>query len=118
MRFSIRYELFLPLLALMLGLVGVSTWSAWSSGQRARRQIETQIDDIATTVNAVPYPLTTQTLHLMKGLSGAEFLLCDDQRQPIRDDQDRLITTLPDVPRSLPSPSDHPMQHFDKPVQV
>lgn len=47
MRFPIRYQLMLPLLALMLGLVGVSTWNAWSSGQRARQQIEKQIDDIA-----------------------------------------------------------------------
>ena len=91
MRFSIRYQLLLPLLALMLGLVGASTWSAWSSGQRARQQIEAQIDDIARTVSAHPFPLNTQILHLMKGLSGAEFLLCDAQRQPIRDDEDNLI---------------------------
>src|SRR5204863_58344 len=30
MRFSIRYQLLLPLLALMLGLVGASTWSVLS----------------------------------------------------------------------------------------
>lgn len=118
MRYSIRYQLLLPLLALMLGLVGASTWSAWSSGQRAREQIEKQIDDIATTVNAIPFPLTTQTLNLMKGMSGAEFLLCDEQRRPIRDDQGRVISTLADVSVTLPSPSDHPTQHFDKPVQV
>jgi signal transduction histidine kinase len=118
MRFSIRYQLLLPILALMLGLVGASTWSAYSSGQRARTQIETQIDDIAKTVNSVSFPLNTQTLHLMKGLSGAEFLLCDEKRAPIRDDQERLIATLAEAPADLPSPSDHPTQHFDKPVQV
>src|SRR5271157_1544314 len=111
MRFSIRYQLLLPLLALMLGLVGVSGWSAWSSGERARLQIETQIDDIAITVNAVPYPLTSRTLHLMKGMSGAEFLLCDEQRRPIRDDQDKLIATIQDVPDALPAPAEHPSEH-------
>ena len=118
MRFSIRYQLLLPLLALMLGLVGASTWSAWSSGQRARRQIEKQIDDIAETVHAVPVPLDNRTLRLMKKLSGAEFLLCDENRQPIRDDDNELIATLMEVPAVLPSPSEHPMQHFDKPVKV
>ena len=118
MRFSIRYQLLLPLLALMLGLVGASTWSAWSSGQRARRQIEKQIDDIAETVHAVPVPLDNRTLRLMKKLSGAEFLLCDEKRQPIRDDDNELIATLTEVPAALPSPSEHPMQHFDKPVKV
>ncbi|MSQ95593.1 MAG: HAMP domain-containing histidine kinase [Gemmataceae bacterium] len=117
MRFSIRYQLLLPLLALMLGLVGASTWSAWSSGQRARRQIETQIDDIAKTVTTPPsFPLTTSILHLMKGLSGAEFLLCDENRIPIRD-KSELVSTLSEAPNELPAPA-HPEQHFDKPVQI
>jgi signal transduction histidine kinase len=118
MRFSIRYQLLLPLLALMLGLVAASAWSAWTSGQRARRQIEKQIDDIAETVNAVPFALDTRTLRLMKGLSGAEFLLCDEQRRPIRDEEENLIATLSEAPADLPMPSDHPTQHFDRPVQV
>ncbi len=118
MRFSIRYQLLLPLLALMLGLVAASTWSAWSSGQRARRQIEGQIDKIAETVNAVPFALDARTLELVKGLSGAEFLLCDEHRQPIRDDDGKLIATLTNAPETLPSPSEQPTQHFDKPVLV
>ena len=118
MRFSIRYQLLLPTLALMLGLVAASSWSAWTSGQRARRQIEQQIDQIAETVDAARYPLNTQILHLMKGLSGAEFLLCDAERRPIHDDDGKVIATLPDLPAELPMPGEHPTQHFDKPVQV
>lgn len=117
MRFSIRYQLLLPLLALMLGLVGVSTWSAWSSGQYARRQIEKQIDDIANTVNEVPFQINLTTMRLMKGMSGAEFLLCDENRQPIRDG-DTVLSTLADEPTALPPPSEHPAQHFNKPVHV
>ena len=109
MRFSIRYQLLLPLLALMLGLVGVSAWSAWSSGERARRQIEKQIDDIGKTINSVSFPLA-QTLHMMKGLTGAEFVL--------REGPDKVISTLPQVPESLPAPGGHPTQHFDKPVRI
>ncbi len=110
MRISIRYQLLLPLLALMLGLVGVSTWSAYSSGQRARRQIENQIDDIATTVNARYFPLDGQILRLMKGLSGADFL--------VREPDGIGVGTLSDEPGNLPAPSDSPTQHFDKPVRV
>lgn len=121
MRFSIRYQLLLPLLALMLGLVAASTWSAFSSGQRARRQIEEQIDKIAATVNSGAFPLNTQTLGLMKGLSGAEFVVCDEERRPIRNARDEWISTLtdaPDAPDGLPAPGADPTQHFDKPVQV
>src|SRR5258708_5265980 len=118
MRFSIRYQLLLPLLALMLGLVAASTWSAWSSGQRARQRIEAQIDDIARTVKVQPFALNTQILHLMKGLSGAEFLLCDPERRPWRDEEGNLIATLSDVPIDLPTPSGEATLHFDKPVRA
>lgn len=118
MRFSIRYQLMLPLLALALGLVGVSTWNAWSAGVRARRQLEKQIDDIASTVNAGAFPLNAQTLHLMKGLSGAEYLVCDEQGKPIRDVHDKPVATLAGLPWGLPAPADQPMQHFDRPVAV
>jgi signal transduction histidine kinase len=118
MRFSIRYQLLLPLLALMLGLVAASSWSAWSSGQRARRQIEEQIDKIAETIDSAPYPLDPQILRLMKGLSGAEFLLCDAQLRPLLDEDGKPIATLTSVPAELPAPGEHPLQHFDKPVQV
>lgn len=118
MRYSIRYQLILPLLALMLGLVAASTWNAWASGERARRQVEKQIDDIAATVNASSFPLTPQTLQLMKGLSGADFLICDEERRPLRDGQGALIATIAGVPDSLPAPSVSPTQQFDSSVKV
>src|SRR5262245_52641800 len=108
MRFTIRYQLLLPLLALMLGVVGASTWSAYSSGQRVRRQIEQQIDNIANTVQSVKFELNAKTLQLMKGMSGAEFLLCDAELQPLRDEKGALVAaTLDDVPAELPPPAQH-----------
>lgn len=115
MRFTIRYQLLLPLLALMLGIVGAGTWSAYLSGQRARRQVEQQIDNIATTVRSAKFELNAKTLQLMKGMSGAEFLLCNAERQPLRDDDGKLIAaTLDDVPAQLPAPA----QHLDTPVRI
>src|SRR4051794_17259857 len=113
MRFSIRYQLLLPLLALMLGVVGMSTWTAWASGQRARRQIEAQMDAIAATVDAVAFPRNTPALTLMKGLSGADFLLCDEQGRPLADDMGRPITTLPALPEELPTAA-----AFETPVRA
>jgi signal transduction histidine kinase len=118
MRFSIRYQLLLPLLALMLGVVAMSTWTAWSSGQRERRRIESQMEEIADTVNSVSFPLNTQTFHLMKGLSGADFLLCDEQKVPIEDDGGRPKTTLPRVPVELPIPRAKFQPEFEQIVQV
>lgn len=118
MRLSIRYQLLLPLLALMLGVVGMSTWTAWSSAQRARGQIEQQMEAIAATVNKVPLPLNPQTLPLMKGLCGADLLLCDESRQPLDDDHGRPMTTLPAVPGELPAPAEGAAGDLGAPVAV
>jgi hypothetical protein len=118
MRLSIRYQLLLPLLALMLGVVGMSAWTAWSSAQRARRQIETQMRAIADTEAKVSIPLNAQTLRLMKGLSSADFLVCDDARQPIVDDLGRAMTTLPALPGALPAPAEATEGDLGAPVVV
>ena len=105
MRLSIRYQVLLPLVTLMIGVVAMSTWTALAAAGRARRQIETQMNAVADTVRAVTCPRNQQTLRLMKGLSGAEFLLCDAHRQPLRDDEARPLATLATLPESLPEPS-------------
>jgi signal transduction histidine kinase len=80
MRWSIRYQLLIPLLILLLGVVGISTWTAVGSANRAQEQIETQVRGIARTVNQAPFPHDNQAiLKLMRGLSGAEYLV-DDPR--------------------------------------
>ena len=70
MRLSIRYQLLLPLLTLLLGVIGMSTWTALASASRARQQIDAQINDITTTVQQANYPMTVKVMQLMKGFSG------------------------------------------------
>ncbi len=103
---SIRYQLLLPLLTLFLGMVGMSTWTAVTAADRVRVQIETHLADIAGTVRTVTFPRNAQTLGLMKGLSAAEFLLCDGHGRPLRDDQGQPLTTLAALPQQLPAPSE------------
>jgi signal transduction histidine kinase len=74
MRWPIRYQLLVPLLTLLLGVVGISTWTALASADRARRQIETQVRHVAHTLSA-SFPLRRNVLDQMKLLSGADFLL-------------------------------------------
>jgi signal transduction histidine kinase len=96
MRWSIRYQLLVPLLTLLLGVLGMSTWAALASAGRARHQIETQVRDIGRTLNESAFPLKERVLHLMKGFSGADFLVVDR-------DGGRL-TTLETADVALPAP--------------
>jgi len=102
MRLGIRLQLWLPLATLMLGMAIMSTWTALDSAARARERIITGMDHIADTVTQVTFPRNPQTLNLMKGLSGAEFLVTDPTGRPLPDDLGQPLTTLRKAPLPLP----------------
>jgi signal transduction histidine kinase len=114
MRWSIRYQLLVPLLTLLVGVAGMSTWTALASAGRARRQIETQVHRIVHTVNKSTYPLKENVLLQMKELSGADYLLVDSDGH--------RWTTLPSADVSLPAPdpeaADGRTVHLDRRVTI
>jgi signal transduction histidine kinase len=55
----------------------MSAWAALASAGRARHQIESQVRDIVHTLNEFNFPLSENVLHLMKGFSGADYLVVD-----------------------------------------
>jgi signal transduction histidine kinase len=74
MRWRIRTQILVPLLILLLGVAGITTWIALSSANQARLQIETRVRGVAHTLGENRFPLNDRILEQMKGLSGAEFL--------------------------------------------
>jgi signal transduction histidine kinase len=114
MRWPIRYQLLAPLLMLLLGVVGISTWTAVASAARARHQLETQFRGIAHTLYEWPFPLQANVLRQMKGLTGAEYLL-------VRGTGER-DGTLGDTPVALPPAEavvdDWQTLHLGPPVTV
>src|SRR5262245_17581725 len=103
MRLSIRYQLLLPLLTLMVGVVGMSVWTAVASASRARQQIEKQILNVGATVRSATFPRNLPTLQLMNRVSGADLLLLDTHRQPRLIDGQPL-TTLAQLPEQAALP--------------
>jgi signal transduction histidine kinase len=61
-------------MTLLLGVVGISTWTAVASASRARTQLETQVRHVARTLSQVSVPLP-EVLEHVKGVSGAEYVL-------------------------------------------
>ena len=78
MRWSLRYQLLVPLLTLLLGVAGMCGWTALAAADRARQQIEAQVRRVVRTLSESDFPLKANVLERMKGLSGAEYqALCD-----------------------------------------
>src|SRR6516165_9688147 len=73
MRWSIRYQLLVPLLLLLAGIAGISAWTAMASAKRARHQIESQVRNVARTLSESNIPVAPNWLGEMQGLSGAEY---------------------------------------------
>ncbi len=105
MRWSIRFQLLVPLLTLLLGVVGISIWAALASAERARHQLETQLRDIVRTVNQSTFPLTENVLRQMKGFSRADYLLAPDPARPEPDAPRHPVTTLHAADADLPPPA-------------
>jgi signal transduction histidine kinase len=97
MRWRLRTQLLVPLLLLLVGVAGISTWTAVLSARRARRQIETRVRDTAQYLIAEKrsFRLTANILQQIKRFSGADYVLV-----PVTGE---LITTLGDGPVSLPA---------------
>jgi signal transduction histidine kinase len=94
MRLSIRYQLLVPLLTLLLGVIGMSTWTALASAARARQQIDTQVNGIIASVQQSNFPFSKKVLLLMKGMTGADYLFVDGHH--------KRTTTLPTTEVELP----------------
>ncbi|WP_437226375.1 sensor histidine kinase [Planctomicrobium sp. SH661] len=80
MRWPIRNQILLPLVALqLLVVVGVTWLAAWSSLRRVERDVRSRFQDLATTIQGSNFPLTSTVLEQMHRLSGADFLILSPQ---------------------------------------
>lgn len=77
MRWSIRYRLFVPLGLLLLGVVGISAWSAVASARQAEERIAEKVRGVTQTLSGAGITPNKRILQQMKGLSGAEYLHID-----------------------------------------
>ena len=102
MRWRIRYQLLVPCLLLLIGVVGVSVWMALDTAERARREIETRVRHVAHNLSEeTNYPLSKNVLDQMKRLSGADYLLVQATEPPVS-----TLATLPDEPPPADAVSD------------
>ena len=100
MRLSLRYQLLLPMLVLLLGVAGLGAWAAVRSVQQAvRQQIEAQLGQVAHTVSEARFPFTDRVLTQLKDLTGAEYLLtAPDGRTQFTLPEPVDVSPLSDIP--------------------
>jgi signal transduction histidine kinase len=92
MRWPLRHQILLPMVGILLLTIGVvSVLNAWLASRRVRRQIETQLVDLAETLQATNFPLESSVLKQTRGLTGAEYVVLDRAGQSRAASDDALL---------------------------
>jgi signal transduction histidine kinase len=97
LRWSIRYRLFVPLGLLLLGVVGISAWSAIASARQAEERIARKVRGVTLTPAIAKLTPNQAILEQMKGLSGAEYLYIDPDGNRLATFRDRNVYLPPEI---------------------
>src|SRR5262245_19203713 len=65
MRWGLRYQLLVPPLLLLLAVAGITTWTALAAAQRARRQLDDRVRQIARALAETEFPRTEKIYRLL-----------------------------------------------------
>jgi len=103
LRWPIQRQLLLPVLSVVLfTIVLASATSAYLGGLRVRSEQEDNLRRMASILSEATFPLTRRVLAQMSGLSGAEFVLLDQEDQleertlPVTADELEMLAGLPE----------------------
>ncbi len=95
MRWPLRYQILLPLVAVVLAmLAGLSVLSFWLAGSRAQAQIQQQMSVVARTLEESNFPLSGLVLRHTAGLSGAELVVSEPGGEVVAS-SDESLTPIP-----------------------
>ena len=92
MRFPLRRQILLPMVGILMLTIGVvSALNAWLASARVRRQIETQLADVQRTLSAGNFPLESNVLRQMRGLTGAEYVVASERGDIVAASDDQFV---------------------------
>lgn len=78
MRRPLRLQIMAPMIGIMLLTVAVvSALNAWLASSRVKRQIENQIADVTRALATSNFPLESNVLRQMRGLTSADYVVVD-----------------------------------------
>lgn len=114
MRWPLRNQVLLPMTAVMLGaIMAVSVLNAVLAVRRTRWQIEGDVQGVGETLANSNFPLTDRVLEQMRGLAGAEFVLCDERGEVLASSMQPATPRLPTTSTMARGSVD-----FDHPVSL
>jgi signal transduction histidine kinase len=106
MRWPLRHQVVLPMVVILLLTIGVvSVLNAALASIRVRKQMETQLLELADTLRSTNFPLESNVLKQTRGLTGAEYVVVD-RRGHLQAASDNALRPLAEEAGAEPQPLD------------
>ena len=97
MRFSIRHQVLVPIVAIQaVTLAAITIASVAMAARRTERQIIDRLEGVTLALGRSNFPLTEGVLARMHDLSGARFVAYDPQGKPLAASDPQLLQQAPD----------------------
>src|SRR4051812_16891126 len=100
MRWSIRNQILVPLIAIQaIAVMVITIATATLAARRSEHQIVDRVNGVIDVLGRTNFPYADSVLSTMHGLSGAHFIACDEDGRPLA----TSFTTRGELPASLRS---------------
>jgi signal transduction histidine kinase len=77
MKWGLRSQLILPVSTMsFVTIFGLGIWLAWQYARNSQSQTEKRMVQLASTIRESSFPINQSIIEQLKGLSGADFLVC------------------------------------------
>jgi signal transduction histidine kinase len=91
MRWPLRNQILFPFVSITVAtIVAISLANVWLSTRRTKKEIESQLENVATTLAESDFPLTDAGLQRTKNLCGADLVVTTDSAEIIAASSKRL----------------------------
>ena len=91
----LAFQILAPVILLLAGIVSLFAWLGFEQSRQAKQEALLRLDRLAAACSEVTIPRTRFILEIMRGMSGAELIICAADGHPATDEAGAPLATIP-----------------------
>lgn len=90
----LAFQILAPVILLLAGIVSLFAWLGFEQSRHAKQEALVRLERLAAACSGVTIPRTRFILEIMRGMSGAELILCGADGHPATDETGAPLATI------------------------